>query len=230
MGVRNGTNAELVAVDERLVGRAPSAVSLTKAASMPLALITAWESLFEICRIPFNPHSAPNPAQGKRLLVLPGAGGTGSFAIQLGKLAGLFVIATASRPESMQACRDLGTDLVVSHREALQPQLEAAGLPRTNSINYVFNGFDISKNFDEYVELIAPMGTIVDITPTSFEIPVLKLITKRIAYVGEFMFARLAHGTDIEKHGEILNTVSKLMDMGKLRTPAYHVLPWDVVS
>merc|ERR1712151_857339 len=78
MGVRNGTNAELVAVDERLVGHAPSAVSLTKAASMPLALITAWECLFEICRVPFNPNSVPNSAQGKRLLVLPGAGGTGS--------------------------------------------------------------------------------------------------------------------------------------------------------
>merc|ERR1712151_1221839 len=161
MGVRNGTNAELVAVDERLVGRAPSAVSLTKAASMPLALITAWECLFEICRVPFDPHSVPNPKQDKRLLVLPGAGGTGSFAIQLGKLAGLYVVATASRPESMQACRDLGADLVINHREPLKPQLEAGGLPGENSIDYIFNGFDISNNFDEYVEVLAPMGIIV---------------------------------------------------------------------
>merc|ERR1712176_1632473 len=134
------------------------------------ALITAWECLFEICRVSFNPHSVPNPKQHKRLLVLPGAGGTGSFAIQLGKLAGLFVVATASRPESMQACRDLGADVVINHREPLKPQLEAAGLPGSNCIDYIFNGFDISNNFEEYLGLLAPLGTIADVAPSGFAI------------------------------------------------------------
>merc|ERR1711933_188827 len=124
-----------------------------------MGLITAWEGLFECCHIPFDPKvvpNQPNELSKKRLLVLPGAGGTGSYAIQLGRLAGLYVVATASRPESMQACRDLGADVVINHRETLKPQLEAAGLPGSNCIDYIFNGFDISNNFEEYLELLAP--------------------------------------------------------------------------
>merc|ERR1712048_2714 len=228
--VRNGTNAELVAVDERLVGRAPSAVSLTKAASMPLALITAWECLFEICRVSFNPNAVPNPALGKRLLVLPGAGGTGSFAIQLGKLAGLFVVATASRPESMQACRDLGADLVINHREPLRRQLEAAGLPGESCINYIFNGFDMTNNFDAYIDILAPLGKIVDIAPSGFAVPTMKLLMKSITYAGEFMMVRAALEEEMGKHGEILNHASAFLDEGKLQIPPTTVLPWSAES
>jgi len=228
--VRNGTNAEFVAVDERLAGRAPSSVSLTKAAGVPLALITAWESLFEICHIPFDPYSVPNPAQGKRLLVLPGAGGTGSFAIQLGKLAGLFVVATASRSESMQACRDLGADLVINHREPLKPQLEAAGLPGVNCINYIFNGFAMSGNFDEYIELLAPLGTIADIAPSGFAIPTMKLMMKSLTYSAEFMMVRTTLEQEMGKHGEILNHASTFVDQGKLQIPAVTALPWSADS
>jgi NADPH2:quinone reductase len=228
--LRNGTNADFVAADERLVGLAPSSVSLTQAASLPLALITAWESLFEHCRIPFNPHSVPNPAQEKRLLVLPGAGGTGSFAIQLGKLAGLYVVATASRPESMQACRDLGADLVINHREPLKQQLEAAGLPGADSINYIFNGFDISSNLDEYIELLAPLGKIVDIAPSGFAVPTTKLLMKSLTYASEFMMVRAAIEEEMGKHGEILNHASAFVDGGKMQIPSITALPWSAES
>jgi NADPH:quinone reductase-like Zn-dependent oxidoreductase len=228
--LRNGTNAEFVAVDERLVGLAPSSVSLTKAASLPLALMTAWESLFELCQIPFDPQSVPNPRQDKRLLVLPGAGGTGSLAIQLGKLAGLYVVATASRPESMQACRDLGADLVINHREPLKPQLEARGLPGENSINYIFNGFDLSNNFDEYIDILAPLGKIVDIAPSGFAVPTMKLLMKSITYATEFMMVRTALEDEMGKHGEILNHASAFLDEGKLQIPPVKVLPWSAES
>merc|ERR1712048_460464 len=228
--LRNGTNAEFVAVDERVVGRAPSSVSLTKAASLPLVFMTAWESLFEICHIPFDPHSVPSPKQDKRLLVLPGAGGTGSFAIQLGKLAGLYVVATASRPESMQACRDLGADLVINHREPLKLQLEAAGLPGESCINYIFNGFAMSSNFDEYIELLAPLGTIADIAPSGFAIPTMKLMMKSLTYSAEFMMVRTTLEQEMGKHGEILSHASAFVDEGRIQIPSVTALPWSAES
>ena len=76
---RNGSNSELFAVDERIVGRAPKSLSLTQASAVPLVLLTAWEGLFESLGIkPFDPSES-----GKTILVLPGAGGVGSLVIQL---------------------------------------------------------------------------------------------------------------------------------------------------
>jgi NADPH:quinone reductase-like Zn-dependent oxidoreductase len=62
--------------------------------SMPgPSLVTAWEALFD--RLGIDPGGAQT---GRSLLIIGGAGGVGSTGIQLAKLAGLVVIATASRP------------------------------------------------------------------------------------------------------------------------------------
>ncbi len=87
--IRSGTNAELHAVDERIVGRKPKTLSFAQAAALPLTSITAWELLFDRFRIPRA------RAKGS-ILVIGGAGGVGSIMIQLArKLTGLTVIATA---------------------------------------------------------------------------------------------------------------------------------------
>ena len=83
-------------VDERIVGRMPASLDFTQAAALPLTAITAWEALFSRLRLD------PRVDAGKRLLIIGGAGGVGSIAIQLAKqLAGLEVIATASRETSV---------------------------------------------------------------------------------------------------------------------------------
>jgi len=84
------------------------------ASAQPLVFLTAWEGLFEGLGL----KAFDRTHEGKRLLVLPGAGGVGSYVIQLAKqLLGLHVIATASRPESVQAAKNLGADTVINHRE-----------------------------------------------------------------------------------------------------------------
>ena len=93
---RAGCNAEAVLVDERLVGRKPARLSWAEAASVPLTGLTAWEALFE--RLDLDPTGGHG--RGRSLLILGGAGGVGSIAIQLARLAGAVVIASASRPES----------------------------------------------------------------------------------------------------------------------------------
>ncbi|WP_251282298.1 zinc-binding dehydrogenase, partial [Enterobacter hormaechei] len=65
---------------------------------------------------------------GQHLLVIGGAGGVGSMAIQLGRHAGFEVIATASRESSIDWCRQMGAQHVIDHRQPLLPQLQALGI------------------------------------------------------------------------------------------------------
>ena len=107
---RSGSNAEYQLVDERIVGKKPKKLSNADAAAIPLTGLTAWESLFD--RIKINPDTD----RGKSVLILAGAGGVGSIAIQIAKkIAGLTVIAMASRSETQDWCKKLGADFVVNH-------------------------------------------------------------------------------------------------------------------
>ncbi len=107
---RSGSNAEFQLVDERIVGHKPQKISIAEAAAMPLTSLTAYEALFDRIRID------PEKDKGKSVLILAGAGGVGSIAIQLAKkLGNLTVIATASRPDTQEWCKKMGADFVVNH-------------------------------------------------------------------------------------------------------------------
>ena len=91
---RQGTNAEFHLVDERIVGSKPKSLSNAEAAALPLTAITAWETLFDRLDV-----KKPVPGAANAILIIGGAGGVGSIAIQLARtLTDLTVIATASRP------------------------------------------------------------------------------------------------------------------------------------
>ena len=74
---RPGSNSEYQLVDERIVGRTPASLSNAEAAALPLTAITAWEGLFDRLRISRDDNTE------KTLLIIGGAGGVGSIAIQL---------------------------------------------------------------------------------------------------------------------------------------------------
>lgn len=99
---RPGSYAEFQCVDERIVGRKPASLGFAEAAALPLTTITAWESLFDRMKI------SQGAAATGSILIIGGAGGVGSIAIQLARrLTGLTVIATASRPETQAWCREM---------------------------------------------------------------------------------------------------------------------------
>src|SRR5690606_40285429 len=87
------------------VGHKPKSLEFAQAAALPLTAITAWELLFQ--RMPFDPEHG---GDGKVLLVIAGAGGVGSIAIQLARRAGFTVVATASRAETIEWCKAMGAD------------------------------------------------------------------------------------------------------------------------
>ena len=111
---RSGCNAEYQVVDERIVGHKPNSLNFEAAAALPLTAVTAWEALFD--RLGIAQDLASNKV--KSILIIGGAGGVGSIAIQLAKkVAGLKVIATASRPETIAWVKNLGADEVINHHQ-----------------------------------------------------------------------------------------------------------------
>jgi len=84
---RNGTYAEYVVAKESEVAAKPKSIDHITAASIPLAGLTAYQALYD----------AANLSAGQKLLIHGAAGGVGTFAIQLAKLRGAYIIATASK-------------------------------------------------------------------------------------------------------------------------------------
>ena len=208
---RPGSNAQWQLVDERLVARKPASLDFAQAAALPLTAITAWELLFERM-----PYAFDGGGTGKSLLVLAGAGGVGSIAIQLAKLAGFAVIATASRAETIAWCKDLDADHVVDHRQPLTPQLRALGFDK---IDAAINLADTNRYWTELGELLAPQGHVGLIVEPSGTLKIGDPYkAKCIGIHWEMMFARPRFRTaDMGEQGRILARVADLVDAGALR-------------
>lgn len=209
---RPGTYAAFHAVDERIVGHKPKTLGWAEAAALPLTAITAWEALFDRLDV----TGRPVPGAAPVLLIVGGAGGVGSIAIQLArKLTGLTVIATASRPETKAWAGDLGAHHVVDHSRPLAKEVEALGI---GAPAFVFSTTNTEQHLAGIVELIAPQGRFALIDdPAALDVNPFK--RKSVSVHWEFMFTRSMFGTaDIAEQGALLGEVSRLVDDGTLRT------------
>jgi len=222
---RPGTNAEYQRVDARIVGHMPKSLDFAQAAALPLTAITAWEALFDRLGI-----STAGADAGKVLLVIGGAGGVGSIGIQLAKkLAGLRVIATASRPESAAWCRALGADEIVDHGRDLVAGVRALG---HQWMDYVVCFNDTDRHFPAMAELIRPQGTVLTIVEHKAALPVELLKSKSAALAFEFMFTRSMYQTpDMAEQGRMLDKLAALVDAGMIRSTANQTLgPIDAAT
>lgn len=208
---RPGTNAELHAVDERIVGHKPRSLDWAAAAALPLTTLTAWELLFDRLRVPYGRKTGSGT-----LLVINGAGGVGSVLIQLARrLTGLTVVATASRPETIEWVRAMGAHHVIDHRQPLDKALKAIGIAQAD---YVASLTASDRHLPAIAELIAPQGAVALIDdPEALDINPFK--RKSVSVSWEFMFTRSMFETPdmIEQH-HILDEVSALIDAGVLRS------------
>lgn len=207
---RPGSNSEYHLVDERITARKPSKLDWAQAAALPLVSITAYEALFD--RLGFDPGGTH---RGQTLLILGGAGGVGSMGIQLAKLAGLRVLATASRGESREWVLSLGADHVLDHRLPLGPQIEVLGLPFVEAIaNFV----DTDAYWDAMADLIKPQGKICTIVDHKRPLDHRPLKAKSVTHVWEFMFTRPKFQTpDMVEQHRLLARVAGWIDEGRLK-------------
>lgn len=210
---RPGTNSEYHLVDARIVGHAPKSIDTAAAAALPLTTLTAQEMIFDRLKV-----TDPVPGAANAIVIIGGAGGVGSIAIQLlREQTDLTIIATASRPETQDWVNELGAHHVVDHSKPLPEQIAALGIGAP--------AFVFSTNYSEtYVaqiaEFIAPQGRfgLID-DPKGFDIMPFK--GKAVSIHWELMFTRSLFTTeDIARQGDILDTVAGFIDAGKIRSTA----------
>lgn len=208
---RPGSYAQLQAVDARIAALAPTTLTNEEAVALPLTSLTAWEMLFDRLRI-----TQAVPGATPAIVVIGGAGGVNSIVIQLVKaLTNLSVIATASRPESIDWVKQMGADYVINHREPLAPQIEALGIGQPG---FVFSTTNTDQYLPDIIQFIAPQGHIAMIDdPKTLNIVPLK--AKSLSIHWELMFTRsLFQTADIAQQEFILNQIALLADQGKIKT------------
>ncbi|GLV47753.1 NADPH:quinone oxidoreductase [Thermus sp. LT1-2-5] len=155
-GNPHGTYAEYTPVPASLVAPKPKTLSFAEAAAIPLAGGTAWEGV--VRRLAVRP--------GEAVLVMGGAGGVGSFAVQFAKAAGAFVIATASQ-ENLPMLAELGADLALDYRGPWQEEVlratEGQGVDaavETAGENLVERVIPVVRPFGRIATILPPQGNL----------------------------------------------------------------------
>ena len=208
---RPGTNVEFHLVDARIVGRKPASLDWAEAAALPLTTLTAWEAMFDRLDV-----AKPVPGAAPAILIIGGAGGVGSIAIQIARQrTDLTVITTASRAETQEWVKELGAHHVIDHRRPLAAQIAELGI---GAPAFVFSTTHTEQHAADIAELIAPQGRFALIDdPTAFDIMLFK--RKAVSIHHELMFTRSIYGTpDMHEQGKILDALAVLVDEGKIRT------------
>jgi NADPH2:quinone reductase len=211
--MRDGSNAEYQAVDHRIIARKPKNLSWAGAAALPLTSVTAWEALLER-GIDYVPDT--------HVLIIGGAGGVGSIAIQLLKaLTPARVLATASRPETVEWCRSLGADSILNHANDLAAELKKQGLV---TVDVVFGTTHSDRYLATIPDLLRSWGhfSLID-DPKSLDIVTFK--RKAINVHWEFMFSKTLFNYHPESQGKILADLTQLVEAGKVKSTVGLVLP-----
>ncbi|HEY9643153.1 MAG TPA: zinc-binding dehydrogenase [Coleofasciculaceae cyanobacterium] len=211
--LRQGANAEYVAIDSRSAALKPQTLDHSTAAVLPLVSLTAWECL----------HRRAQVQPGQTVLIHAGAGGVGHIAIQLAKLHGCHVITTAGRAESIQFCQHtLQADAVIDYKttdwvEQVLDLTQGQGCP----VILDFVGGDV---FERSMDCIAVEGQLVTIVPTASDRIAEKLFLKNVTLHYEFAGAPTAYNRNPERQGEILSTLRDLIDRGLVKPHISHKL------
>ncbi|GGG12071.1 zinc-binding alcohol dehydrogenase family protein [Rhizobium wenxiniae] len=208
---RQGTYAEYHVVDERVVGPKPKTISSAEAAALPLTSLTAWELLFEKLGVQYGTKSSR-----EAILIINGAGGVGSVLTQIARrLTGLTVIATASRPETIDWVKQMGAHHVVDHRKPLDEEMRRIGIPH---VKYVAGLTATDRHQQAILEILKPRGALAMIDdPDIFD--VVKFKRKSLSVHWELMFTPTLFQTpEMDDQHRILTEISALVDSGVIKT------------
>ncbi|MBV8877035.1 MAG: NADP-dependent oxidoreductase [Gammaproteobacteria bacterium] len=193
MGVATGGSyAEYALASTSAVALKPRRLSFAEAAGVPVAGETAWRALVTIA----------NVQPGQRVLIQGGAGGVGSAAVQIAKLRGAHVIATAS-PSHNELLRSLGADEILDyHRVRIEEALK--------DVDVVFNTVN-AETGARSIAVLKPGGILVSVggaAPTE-----------------QCAAAKVHCAATGPATGESLGTLSELAEQGKFRVHIDRVFP-----
>ncbi|WP_342431398.1 NADPH:quinone oxidoreductase family protein [Neobacillus sp. FSL H8-0543] len=214
----NGGLVDYITVEENSVYPIPDSMSWNEAAALFITYHTSYYSLTNRAAL----------QEGEVLLVHAGAGGVGSAAIQLGKAAGAYVIATAGGSEKTKICQELGADVVIDY---LKEDFVEVVKKETNGkgANVIFD--PVGGNvFDRSRKCIAFDGRILVIGFAGGEIPTIPanhVLVKNYSIVGVHwgLFNRLNPDKVFKEHEELMS----LYEQGKIKPLIYKEYAFEEV-
>lgn len=206
---RDGSYAERLAVDHRIIAKLPDAIPFDEAASLPVGAITASDAMFR--------DQDTLPSGVRTVLIIGGAGAIGSLATQMLKATtSAFVIATGSRRESRDWCAKMGADLVVDHSGDVAAQLDAANI---REVDMVLSTAATADNLGWIAKVLRPYGHIAftdAVSPLDLG-PMGPLGAKAPSLHMEMMFSRIVNNSQPERQGRLLQGLAALVSEGRVR-------------
>tara|TARA_E500000318_G_scaffold13398_1_gene12552 strand:+ start:1557 stop:2546 length:990 start_codon:yes stop_codon:yes gene_type:complete len=196
-----GTLAEYMAADARLIAHKPKSLSMREAAALPLVAITAYEGL-----------QRANVRAGQKVLIHGGAGGVGHVAVQLARHSGAEVYATVSGAQQAAIVESYGATAINYKSETVADYVEKhTGGAGFEIVYDTVGGANLTNSFDA-AALNGDVATTVsmvelDLTPAHF---------KGLSLHVVFMLIPMIHDHKRDEHGAILTALAKIVDAGNL--------------
>lgn len=200
-----GGYAEYVSVPRENILPIPDNLSFEEASSIPLVFLTAWHMLTTRAHL----------TSGETVLVWGAGSGVGSAAIQVAKLLGAKVVATAGTEEKLDKARKLGADWVVNHYNQDVPT-EVKRFTNGKKANVVFDHVG-QATWEKSMRSMAPAGRLVNCGVTSggkAEIDIRYVFVRQFSLMGSYMGGR----------GELMKVLS-FFEEGKLKPVVDSVFP-----
>ncbi len=217
LGGTTGNYAEMAVVDERYVARKPDNLSFEESAAAPLALITAWESLFDRGTL----------YAGDEILIHAGAGGVGHLAIQLAATVDARICTTVGSKEKAEFVKSLGADHAILYKEedfvtAVQQWSHKDG------VNMVFDTVG-GETFNKSLRAAGNYGEVITLLQIPEQADWKSARSRNLRITQELMLTPLVSGLhDMRLHQtEILEQCTQLFEAGKLRVHLSHQLPLE---
>jgi NADPH2:quinone reductase len=215
LGGAQGCYAEYKVLDQHIARRKPANLDFFAAAGAPLVLITASEALHDRVKI----------KSGDRLLLPGAAGGVGHVAIQLAKLAGARVLATASSRDKMDFVRTLGAEECISYRER---DFVAAALEWSDG-----RGVDIALDtvggeiLRRCVDALAHYGDLITLLEPPADMAWKEARTRNLRVSFVLMLTPMIRDLPVARahHSDILDRCAERCEAGELKIHVDRVLP-----
>ncbi len=199
-----GSYAEYNAVPASIVARKPRRMSHEEAAAVPLAGGTAWEALVRRLRV----------TPGETVLIHGGAGGVGSFGVQIAKAMGARVLASASA-RNQQVMRDLGADVTIDYAsedlaEVVRRETGGAGVDvvfDTVGGDAILRSIPATRPFGRLATILTPAGTLGGLSSRN----------------------QTLHGIFLMREADRLREMARAIDQGLIRSLVDRILPLEEV-
>jgi len=200
--VQDGAYAEFIVLPENNIALKPKNMSFEEAATIPLAALTAYQSLIDAAHL----------KRGERILIHAAAGGVGGFAVQIAHGFEAYVIGTASQHNHAYV-RTLGADAVIDYTQHDVAAVVKASSPEGVDVVYDCVG---GQALEQAPLLMKPEGRIVTIVD-----PVQAQTLKEQGIDAQFVF--------VAPHAQQLMELTRMVEAGQLRTEVSVKLPIEEV-